>query len=194
MNIDLIEFNKNHGITIDEDGNPTIISKEYDNCSLKEILENENELETLNNNLIAANSEYNNIKSKLKNGIWFSILILLMTSYMLVECLHSSTPIHETLMICGGFAFFTKLLSVSSSGFIFINKKKIKGLIQIIHELETEIPRLEKELSNVKEKAKYATIANVSSENYHQELTFDNIYTQGEERNIVKVLKLTKNR
>ncbi len=196
MNRDLIAFNENNGIVIDEVGNPTIISKEHDNCSLKEILERENTLETLNNDLASANNEHDIIKNRIRLGKRSNIGILLLTLFMVGMCLNTSTPIQETFIICGGFTAFSKLLSVSVSGLGIINKKKIKELEREINELETEIVKQEKELSDVKEKAKYTTISNTSSKKDYQELTFDNMYAHNEEKYLgkVKVLKLTTNR
>ncbi len=193
MNRDLIEFNKNQGITIDEFGNPTIISKEHNNCSFEEILQKENELETLNNDLVAVNEEYADRKYKLKVGKWCDGVVLL-TTLLMASMSYSSVPISRTLIMCGGFAVFGKLLSSSVSGFSVINKKRIKELNYRIDELEDEIPKLEKELINIKEKVKYTTLSKDSQKDDNQEFTIDNLYTQGEERNVnnVKVLKLTR--
>jgi peptidoglycan hydrolase CwlO-like protein len=191
MNRDLIEFNKNQGITIDEFGNPTIISKEHNNCSFEEILQKENELETLNNDLVAVNEEYADRKYKLKVGKWCDGVVLL-TTLSLASMSYSSVPISRTLIMCGGFAVFGKLLSLSVSGFSVINKKRIKELNCRIDELEDEIPRLEKELDNIKEKVKYTSFSNDSQKDDYQELVFDNMPTQAEEKSVnkVKVLKI----
>ena len=194
MNINLIELNDNQGITIDEDGNASFISKKQNDACFEEILQKENELESLNDDLDVVNSEYADRKYKLKVGKWCNVVVLLGTSFMVGMCLNTHTPIQGTLIICGGFAGFTKLLSSSISGFAIINKKQLRELNHKIYELENEIPKLEKEISDIKEKVNYTTLSDDSSKNDYQELVFDNKCTQNEAKNVskVKVLKLTK--
>lgn len=196
MNRNLIEYNDNHGASIDEYGNITMITKDKADYKFEEILQRENKLELLNDDLDVANSEYADRKYKLKVGKWCNIVILLATSFMVGMCLNTHTPIQGTLIICGGFAGFTKLLSSSVSGFAIINKKQLRELNHKIYELENEIPKLEKEISDIKEKVNYITLSDDSSKNDYQELVFDNMCTQNEAKNVskVKVLKLTKSK
>ena len=196
MNRNLVEYNDNHGASIDEYGNITMITKDKADYKFEEILQRENKLELLNDDLDVANSEYADRKYKLKVGKWCNVVVLLGTSFMVGMCLNTHTPIQGTLIICGGFAGFSKLLSLSVSGFAIVNKKQIRALNHKIYELENEIPKLEKEISDIKEKVNYTTLSDDSSKNDYQELVFDNMCTQNEAKNVskVKVLKLTKSK
>ena len=192
MNRNLVEYNDNHGASIDEYGNITMITKDKTDYNFEEILQKENKLEILNDDLDVANREYADRKHNLKNGKICNVAVLLGTSLMVGLCLNTHTPIQGTLIICGGFAGFTKLLSSSISGFAIINKKQLRELNHKIYELENEIPKLEKEISDIKEKVNYTTLSDDSSKYNYQELSFANIYTQNEEKNVgkVRVLKL----
>lgn len=192
MNRTLVEYNDNHGASIDEYGNITMITKDKADYKFEEILQRENKLELLNDDLDVANREYADRKYKLKVGKWCNIGILLATSFLVGISLNTHTPIQEILILCGGFAGFTKLLSSSVSGFAISNKKQLRELNHKIYELENKIPKLEKEISDIKEKVNYTTLSDDSSRNDYQELVFDNIYTQNKEKSEgkVRVLKL----
>ncbi len=193
MNRNLIELNENQGITIDEYGNSTIVSKEQNNCSLKEILEKENQLELLNDDLDAANREYKETRSNLKLSRSSNIGTLLGTIFIALMCLNVPTvAIKSTLICCGGFALFTKSILSTVCGLTIFNKKRLKKLNHKIFELENKIPALEKELISIKEKMNYTTLSTDSSKKDYQELVLDNLYTQSKEKNTgkVRVLRL----
>ena len=193
MNRNLIELNENQGITIDEYGNSTIVSKEQNNCSLKEILEKENQLELLNDDLDAANREYKETRSNLKLSRLSNIGTLLGTIFIALMCLNVPTvTIKSTLICCGGFALFTKSILSTGCGLTIFNKKRLKKLNHKIFELENKIPALEKELISIKEKVNYTTLSTDSSKKDYQELTLDNMYTQSKEKSTgkVRVLRL----
>ena len=151
MNRNLVEYNDNHGVSIDEHGNITMITKDKTNYKFEEILQKENDLELLNADLEVANREYANRKFDLKLGKLSNVVVLLGTSLMVGLCLNTHTTIQGTLVICGGFAGFSKLLSLSVSGLTIVNKKQIRALNHKIYELENKIPELEKEIKEIKE-------------------------------------------
>lgn len=193
MNKSLIELEDNHGISIDECGSATVITKDKLDYNFEEILKKENKLELLNNNLCAAKREYNDTKNDLKWGRIFNILILTVTfligfTYSLVFAASI-----KMILICGGFAGFSKLIATMISGLPIKNKKRLKKLNQKIIELENKIPTLEKELNKIKDQVNYIALSDISSKNDYQELPFDNLkYTQDKKsKGKVKILKLT---
>ena len=193
MNRNLIELNENQGIVIDEEWNAALISRKQKDYSLKEILEKENNLESLNYDLDMANREYKNTKSNLNLSILFNIIILLCVIFMVPEGINES--IKSTLIGCGAFVIFSKSLLSTCYGLTISNKKKLRKLNYKICELENEIPKLEKEINDIKEKVNYTILSDDSSKSNYQELVFDNMCTQNEMKKVskVKVLKLTKN-
>ena len=66
MNRNLVEYNDNHGASIDEYGNITMITKDKKDYNFEEILQKENKLELLNDDMSIASTQYNDSKSILK--------------------------------------------------------------------------------------------------------------------------------
>lgn len=194
MNRNLIELNDNYGVSIDEDGNVTMIAKGKSDTSFKEILDKENELELLNDDLEMLNKEYDNKKFDLRVCRIINVATIFVGSFFGFITYTATTSIESTLLMCAASAAFCRIMPLGATGTTIGNKRKIKRLTNKIYELENEIPKLEKEISDIKEKVNYTTLSDDSSKNDYQELVFDNMCTQNEAKNVskVKVLKLTK--
>lgn len=194
MNRNLIELNDNYGVSIDEDGNVTMIAKGQNDTSFKEILQKENELESLNDDLELLNKELDIKKFDLKICRIVNVATIFVVSFFGFITYNTTASIDQAILMSVASGAFMKIMPLGASGTTIGNKRKIKRLTNKIYELENEIPKLEKEISDIKEKVNYTTLSDDSSKNDYQELVFDNMRTQNEAKNVskVKVLKLTK--
>lgn len=199
MNKNLIELNDNYGMSIDEDGNVTMITKDKKDYKFKEILEKENEIELLNDDLDLLNKELDIKKFDLKICRIVNVVTIFAISFFGFITYDATASIESTLLIGAASGAFMRIMPLGASGTTFGNKKKIKKITNKISEIENKIPVLEKELNNIKAKANYMTLTdsseNVSLNNNYQFTSFNEIeHNNTEEKTIskVKVLSLKK--
>ena len=196
MNKNLIELNDNYGVSIDEDGNVTMIAKGLSDTSFKEILDKENELEALNDDLELLNKELDIKKFDLKICRIVNVATIFAVSFFGFITYNATASIDQAILMSVASGAFMKIMPLGASGTTIGNKRKIKRLTNKIYEIENKIPNLEKELNDIKEKANFSTLFDTEKDtsltNDFQELKIDNIYTQSEEKNVgkVRVLKL----
>lgn len=154
MNKNLIELNNNCGVVSDENGNISLISKESDSYVFEEILLKDNDLEGLNLKLRKAREQlaYNKQKTifaKITNAVLVCILTFLYIN------LHSILSI-EMLIPLLAFSYLPFKIAASFINGTRRGRRILKKKLTIdIEKMELEIPTLEKELSEIKEKSKY---------------------------------------
>lgn len=197
MNRNLIELNDNYGMSIDEDGNVTMIAKDKNEYEFKEILEKENELELLNDDLEILNKEYDNKKFDLRVCRIINVATIFVGSFFGFITYNTTTSIESTLLMCAASAALCRIMPLGATGTTIGNKKKIKRLTNKINEIENKIPNLEKELNDIKEKANYSVLDTEKdsslTNDYQTQLDME-AHANNDEKTIskVKVLRLTR--
>lgn len=192
MNQNLIEINDNYGVVTDEHNNIKLIKKENNSYPFEEILLRENELEELKLKL----KEYTKslffnrqciVASKIASAIFLTAFVIGFAF------LYSQMPIGE-LVFC---AILSCLCYKGITAFAFGTKSERdnekKELTSIINQIESQIPVLEKELEEIKEKTTYKDNYPVTSE-YKEEID-DNSLTENshiQRKNKMRVLRLSE--
>lgn len=192
MNQNLVKVNDNYGAVSDENGDISIISKENCEYELKDILIKENELEDLNLRLstakkILSSDKQDTIFGEITANLALGMIIVLYVLY------HPTFP-------TGMFITTMSLLCVPKAYNLvsfYIKKRKLNTAI---NEFEMTIPKLEKELQDMKEKTKYkvnySTLTQSESktaiiDSYRKFSAYMN-HNVNEEPTKVKVLNLTR--
>ena len=199
MNQRLVQVNNNYGAVSDEKGNISIISKESGDYDFESILKKENELEDLTFKL-------NNFKNKLsdnkRNMIFGEITtaFILCGELVLFFIFNPVISIETLIAVMSIFYLTTKSLNLGTYGTRIGRYMKKRKLTSTIEEIETNIPKLEKELQSMKEKTKYkinySTLTETESKtsvvDAYQELSVYMEHNINEETAKVKVLSLRK--
>ena len=193
MNKNLVELDNNNGLSIDEDGNVTTITKNKEDYEFKEILEKENKLELLNDDMNLLSKKYEEANYDLKWSRIFNIITLI-GALLAGVISFRAISLGKNIELCIITGCLIKFASFASYGTTIGNKKKIKRITNKIRKIEDKISILTRELNNIKEKVNYKTLSNTKSD-----LTLTSNYQNVDNREYdnksigkVKVLKLTK--
>ena len=199
MNQNLIQINDNYGAVSDENGNVSIISKDNQEYYLQDILTKENELEILKSRL---NTEKKELSTNKMNIILGEIMngVIIGGEIALYYFLHSILPTSALLFLMALIYAFTKGVSLIEYGTRFGRITKKEKLNASIENLEAEIPEVEKELCEMKQKTNYKinyqtncesnTISQVNEA--YQCLSAYMEHNINEEPSQVKVLRLSR--
>lgn len=197
MNQKLIQINDNYGVTIDENGNTKMVSKESNDYEFQDILTKENELENLSLKLDNAKNKLPLNKLNIILSTIINVLLLAGCTYLLLNIVSLKLLITTIAVSC----IPTETFSLLAFGGIIGNCIKRKNLKETIKDLEEQVPKLEKELSNIKEKSRYVTDIKANETKLEKDIptTYYNlpIYSENktdEKQSKVKILSLTKNR
>lgn len=192
MNQNFVKVNDNYGAVSDENGDISIISKENCEYELKDILIKENELEDLNLRLSTAKE----ILSSYKQDTIFGEIYTTLALGMIIVLYVLSHPTFPTGIFITTMSLECVLKALNLVPF-YIKKRKLNTAI---NEFEMTIPKLEKELQDMKEKTKYkvnySTLTQSESktaiiDSYRKLSAYMN-HNVNEEPTKVKVLNLTR--
>lgn len=191
MNEYLSQISDNYGIVSDENGEIKVVTKSENNCEFQDILLKENELENLNQELIAAKSELTENKANTIFGELGNLVIIGGGIFLSIELFPVVSTQSLIYMLIGTYAII-KSISLVMYGTRIGRYKKNKKLKSTIESLEENSVQLEAELKNLKEKAKYKVESD--TKNYCVESSFTK--NTSEVLNVdlgkVKVMKLTR--
>ena len=197
MNQKLIQINDNYGVTIDENGNTKMVSKESNDCDFQDILIKENELEDLNLKLDNAKSKLSLNKLNIILSTMINVLLIAGCTYLLLNVVSLKLLITAIAVSC----IPAETFSLLTFGSIIGNCIKRKNLKKTIKDLEEQVPKVEKELSNIKEKSRYVTDVKADEDKLEKNIptTYYNlpIYSENktnEKHAKIKVLNLTRNK
>lgn len=191
MNEYLSQISDNYGIVSDENGEIKVVTKSENNCEFQDILLKENELENLNQELIAAKSELTENKANTIFAELGNLVIIGGGIFLSIELFPVVSTQSLIYMLIGTYAII-KSISLVMYGTRIGRYKKNKKLKSTIESLEENSVQLEAELKNLKEKAKYR----VESDTKDYCAQYGSIKNASEVLNEdlgkVKVLKLTR--
>lgn len=191
MNEYLSQISDNYGIVSDENGEIKVVTKSENNCEFQDILLKENELENLNQELIAAKSELTENKANTIFAELGNLVIIGGGIFLSIELFPVVSTQSLIYMLIGTYAII-KSISLVMYGTRIGRYKKNKKLKSTIESLEENSVQLEAELKNLKEKAKYKVESD--TKNYCVESSFTK--NTSEVLNVdlgkVKVMKLTR--
>ena len=193
MNISLVDLGDTKGLSIDENGDVTVISKEKNDASFDEILQKENELEAKECCMTKASDKYNYTKGNLRASRFCNVFIV--AGMIVVSIFLYGTPIKAILLANLALGGLGKFMSIGSFGTTSGNRRRIRRLKNEIAKLENEIPAVEKELKDMKNKANYNVISHFEFNN--QEVSLNNTNSQdevqnGKRRDKVRIRRLVK--
>lgn len=191
MNEYLSQINDNYGIVSDENGEIKVVTKSENNCEFQDILLKENELENLNQELIAAKEKLIDNKERTINGELCN-LVIIVGLIMLAIAIFPVVSTQLLIYLLTGFYAVFKAITTAICGTRIGRYKENKKLNSSIKSLEEDRLQLIYKLVNLKEKAKYKVESN--TKNYCVESSFTK--NTSEVLNVdlgkVKVMKLTR--
>jgi len=190
MNEYLSQISDNYGIVSDEFGEIKVVTKSENNCEFQDILLKENELENLNQELIAAKSELTENKA---NTIFGELgnLVIIGGGILSIELFPVVSTQSLIYMLIGTYAII-KSISIALYGTRIGRYKKNKKLKSSIESLEKNSVQLEAELKNLKEKAKYRVESDTKDYCAQCGSTKNASEVLNEDLGKVQVLKLTR--
>ena len=159
MNMSLVEFGDNFAVVSDKNGDIKIVNKSNSSYPFDVIFVKENELEVSQENL----KNYKNELEKLKTDSFFGnladVLSYVVPSIFII--LGSKVDILLSSFV-GLFAFgFCKFYFTCLCGSRRQRKNRMKELINLIKDLEINIPKLENDLSRMKEAVNHCVVSNI---------------------------------
>lgn len=197
MNQKLIQINDNYGVTIDENGNTKMVSKESNDYEFQDILTKENELEDLNLKLDNAKNKLSLNKLNIILSTVINVFLLAVCTFLLLNIVSLKFLITTIAVSC----IPTETFSLLAFGGIVGNCIKRKNLKKTIKDLEEQVPKVQKELSNIKEKSRYVTDVKSDEDKLEKSIptAYYNlpIYSENktnEKYAKIKVLNLTRNK
>lgn len=191
MNEYLSQISDNYGIVSDENGEIKVVTKSENNCEFQDILLKENELENLNQELIAAKSELTENKANTIFGELGNLVIIGGGIFLSIELFPVVSTQSLIYMLIGTYAII-KSISFVMYGTRIGRYKKNKKLKSTIESLEENSVQLEAELKNLKEKAKYRVESDTKDYCAQYGSTKNASEVLNEDLGKVQVLKLTR--
>lgn len=191
MNEYLSQISDNYGIVSDEFGEIKVVTKSENNCEFQDILLKENELENLNQELIAAKSELTENKANTIFGELGNLVIIGGGIFLSIELFPVVSTQSLIYMLIGTYAII-KSISLVMYGTRIGRYKKNKKLKSTIESLEKNSVQLEAELKNLKEKAKYRVESDTKDYCAQYGSTKNASEVLNEDLGKVQVLKLTR--
>lgn len=191
MNEYLSQISDNYGIVSDENGEIKVVTKSATNYELQDILLKENELENLNQELIAAKEELIDNKERTINGELCN-LVIIVGLIILAIAIFSIVSTQFLIYLLTGFYAITKAINIAMNGTRIGRYKKNKKLNSSIKSLEENSLQLAYELVNLKEKAKYKVESDTKNycAQYGSTKNASEVLNEGLGK--VKVMKLTR--
>lgn len=191
MNEYLSQISDNYGIVSDENGEIKVVTKSENNCEFQDILLKENELENLNQELIAAKSELTENKANTIFAELGNLVIIGGGIFLSIELFPVVSTQSLIYMLIGTYAII-KSISLVMYGTRIGRYKKNKKLKSTIESLEENSVQLEAELKNLKEKAKYRVESDTKDYCAQYGSTKNASEVLNEDLGKVQVLKLTR--
>lgn len=191
MNEYLSQISDNYGIVSDENGEIKVVTKSENNCEFQDILLKENELENLNQELIAAKEKLIDNKERTINGELCNLVIIGGGIFLSIELFPVVSTQSLIYMLIGTYAII-KSISLALYGTRIGRYKKNKKLKSTIESLEENSLQLEAELKNLKEKAKYKVETDTKNYCAQYGSTKNASEVLNEDLGKVKILKLTR--
>lgn len=191
MNEYLSQISDNYGIVSDENGEIKVVTKSETNCKFQDILLKENELENLNQELIAAKSELTENKANTIFAELGNLVIIGGGIFLSIELFPVVSTQSLIYMLIGTYAII-KSISLVMYGTRIGRYKKNKKLKSTIESLEENSVQLEAELKNLKEKAKYRVESDTKDYCAQYGSTKNASEVLNEDLGKVQVLKLTR--
>lgn len=191
MNEYLSQISDNYGIVSDENGEIKVVTKSENNCEFQDILLKENELENLNQELIAAKSELTENKANTIFAELGNLVIIGGGIFLSIELFPVVSTQSLIYMLIGTYAII-KSISLVMYGTRIGRYKKNKKLKSTIESLEENSVQLEAELKILKEKAKYRVESDTKDYCTQYGSTKNASEVLNEDLGKVQVLKLTR--
>ncbi len=191
MNEYLSQISDNYGIVSDENGEIKVVTKSENNCEFQDILLKENELENLNQELIAAKSELTENKANTIFAELGNLVIIGGGIFLSIELFPVVSTQSLIYMLIGTYAII-KSISLVMYGTRIGRYKKNKKLKSTIESLEENSVQLETELKILKEKAKYRVESDTKDYCTQYGSTKNASEVLNEDLGKVQVLKLTR--
>lgn len=191
MNEYLSQISDNYGIVSDENGEIKVVTKSATNYELQDILLKENELENLNQELIAAKEKLIDNKERTINGELCN-LVIIVGLIILAVAIFPVVSTQFLIYLLTGFYAITKAINIAMNGTRIGRYKKNKKLNSSIKSLEENSLQLAYELVNLKEKAKYKVESDTKNycAQYGSTKNASEVLNEGLGK--VKVMKLTR--
>ena len=191
MNEYLSQISDNYGIVSDENGEIKVVTKSENNCEFQDILLKENELENLNQELIAAKEKLIDNKERTINGELCN-LVIIVGLIMLAIAIFPVVSTQLLIYLLTGFYAVFKAITTAICGTRIGRYKKNKKLKSSIESLEKNSVQLEAELKILKEKAKYRVESDTKDYCAQYGSTKNASEVLNEDLGKVQVLKLTR--
>ncbi len=197
MNQKLVQINNNYGVVSDKNGNISFIEKESDSYNFEEILLKENNLEKLKSKLENCKNQLSSTKLDMIGGNVCGIISIAI-EIVLFASLHSVLTLGTLITVMAISYINFKGMGLLMFGTRIGRHSKKNKLINDIEKMELELPKLEKELKEIKEKSKYkVSISTVdetknSIEKIYPEISLSMDSYIPEKHDMVKILSLTK--
>ena len=118
----------------------------------------ENKIENLKKELDEHKDELLSLRSK---SIWGILMDFIAYGGIISLAVFVELFIVAKLFVIAFVFLFCKGMSFVEYGTIFGRRKRKKVLLKLVEELEVDIPKLEKELSNIKESVIYCEVPNI---------------------------------
>lgn len=191
MNEYLSQISDNYGIVSDENGEIKVVTKSATNYELQDILLKENELENLNQELIAAKEKLIDNKERTIDGELCN-LVIIVGLIILAVAIFPVVSTQFLIYLLTGFYAITKAINIAMNGTRIGRYKKNKKLNSSIKSLEENSLQLAYELVNLKEKAKYKVESDTKNycAQYGSTKNASEVLNEGLGK--VKVMKLTR--
>ncbi len=191
MNEYLSQISDNYGIVSDENGEIKVVTKSATNYELQDILLKENELENLNQELIAAKEKLIDNKERTINGELCN-LVIIVGLIILAVAIFPVVSTQFLIYLLTGFYAITKAINIAMNGTRIGRYKENKKLNSSIKSLEENSLQLAYELVNLKEKAKYKVESDTKNycAQYGSTKNASEVLNEGLGK--VKVMKLTR--
>ena len=158
MNMSLVEFGDNVAVVSDENSDIKIVNKSNSNHTFEEVFLLENKIENLKKELEEHKGELLRLRS---NSIWGILTDVLAYGGTSLLFIFGELWIVAKLFVIALTFWFIKGLSIAEYGTIIGRRKRKKVLLKLIEDLEANIPKLEKDLSNMKESVNYYEVPNI---------------------------------
>lgn len=191
MNEYLSQISDNYGIVSDENGEIKVVTKSATNYELQDILLKENELENLNQELIAAKEKLIDNKERTINGELCN-LVIIVGLIILAVAIFPVVSTQFLIYLLTGFYAITKAINIAMNGTRIGRYKENKKLNSSIKSLEENSLQLAYELVNLKEKAKYKVESDTKNYCAQYGSTKNTSEVLNEGLGKVKVMKLTR--
>ena len=185
MNRDLVPIDDNSAFVSDENGNVSLVRSENDEVKLEDILNAENELEHSVSLYHSSKKELNINKQQIIKGETFNIFIYILVAIVYFWGVSESI---DTGLVNGIVTYIVlKEINLKYNNSRIERYKKRKKIKKDIAIIEEQMPELERELREIKEKTMYKK-SNLEVQKMDKSVNYDYLKSAPK----VKVRKLVK--